>query len=248
MESVSPLPRPALERARRLHQLFVDGQVPGPAQHEVHPSLPPGSRENVLYFTLPVALNFQRSSPALWQSALTTWNDPETQYLYFPEHVHEASPLRIQEDLRRHGLAIQTSRHPLIWTTLCETFHQHYNDDPRRFLANYDFDVPRIIDALQRDKKPLFPYLGGLKLSNYWLFILSRFTDVELQRTHELSIIPDTHVVKSTVALGLLSGTPSPHEVDAIWRRALRELDIPPGEMHSALWRWSRNGFSPTLD
>lgn len=247
MESGSPLPREVLDRARRLHQMFLAGDVPGPERHEVHPHLAHGSRENILYFTLPVALNFQRSSPALWQSALNTWDDPETRYLYFPEQVHEASPLRVQEDLRRYGLAIQTNRHPAIWTTLCDTFHRHYHDDPRQFLVGYDYDVPVIIHALQREKKPLFPYLGGLKLSNYWLFILSQFTDISFQRPHDLSIIPDTHVVKSTIALGLLSGTPTAREVEDVWRPALRELDIPPDEMHSALWRWSRNGFAPQV-
>jgi hypothetical protein len=128
-----------------------------------------------------------------------------------------------------------------------ETFHRYYHDDPRHFLAEYQFDVPRVIHALQREKKHFFPYLGGLKLSNYWLFILSEFTELELQQTHEISIIPDTHVVKSTIELGLLSGNPSPLQVEQVWRQALKELGVPPGEMHAALWRWSRNRFSPSI-
>lgn len=240
-------PRHALERARFLHQLFLDGKIPGPAQHEVHPPFPRDSRERALYFTLPTALNFQRSSPALWQSALATWDDSDTRFLYFPEHVCSEASQQVQEGLLKHRLAIQTNRHPALWIKLCETFHRHYGDDPRLFLAEYEFDVPRVIHALQKEKKHLFPYLGGLKLSNYWLFILSEFTDLGLQQTHEISIIPDTHVIKSTIELGLLSGNPSPLEVEQVWRLALKELDLPPGEMHKALWRWSRNRFSPSL-
>lgn len=247
MELDSPLPNNALERAHALHQLFLEGRVPGPFQHEVHPGLPRGSRENVLYFTLPAAVNFQRSSPALWTSALATWDDPDTSYVFFPERVCLGTPTHLQEGLLEHGLAVQTNRHPAIWMKLCDTFHRHYGDDPRLFLAEYQFDVPRVIHALQSEKKQLFPFLGGLKLSNYWLFILSEFTDLELRRTHEISIIPDTHVLRSTVELGLLSGSPSPLQVEHIWRQALKELGIPPGEMHAALWRWSRNRFSPSV-
>jgi len=43
--------------------------VLGDTTHEVHPHLPIGSRENYLYFTLAPAINFQRSSEALWRAA-----------------------------------------------------------------------------------------------------------------------------------------------------------------------------------
>ncbi len=76
-----------LARVRKLKQLYDAGQIPQLHKHEVNPGLAQESRENYLYFTLPVCLNFQRSSPAMWQAALATWNDPETNYLYFPEKV-----------------------------------------------------------------------------------------------------------------------------------------------------------------
>ena len=57
---------------------------------------------------------------------------------------------------------------------------------------------------IQKEKKPLFPYLGGPKLSNYWLFILHDFTDVKFKNVEEISIIPDTHVIKSSIHLGVV--------------------------------------------
>lgn len=77
--------------------------------------------------------------------------------------------------------------------------------------------------------------------------MLSEFTDIELRQVHEISIISDTHVIKGTIELGLLSGNPTPLQVEEVWRHALRELGVPPGEMHSALWRWSRNQFDPPV-
>ena len=79
-----------LENVKKLYQLFLAGAVKGPEKHEVNPGLPRGSRENYLYFTLPCCINFQRNSPALWQSALDTYQDPSTNYVFFPEQLINA--------------------------------------------------------------------------------------------------------------------------------------------------------------
>ena len=39
-----------------------------------------------------------------------------------------------------------------------------------------------------------FPYISGPKMANYWLYILSQYTDAKFANMHEISIIPDTHV------------------------------------------------------
>ncbi len=192
-----------LNRIRRLYDLFQQGMIPVPSEHEVHPDLPLGSRENYLYFTLACCLNFRRSSVALWRSALDTFNDPDCRYLFMPEAVCERELDVIQHDLIKHRLALQFNRHPKIWVTICFTLANHYDGDPKNVLAEGAFNVPPVIQLLQRDKKHLFPYLSGRKLSNYWLFILSRFTDVRLTNLDQISIIPDSNVIKSTARLGL---------------------------------------------
>src|ERR1041385_5482624 len=80
-----------LERIFKLHKLFKDGMIPVLSSHEVNPGFPKDSRENYLYFTLPPCLNFQRSSPAMWASALKTYEDPETRYVFFPEELAKRS-------------------------------------------------------------------------------------------------------------------------------------------------------------
>ncbi|MBI2808672.1 MAG: hypothetical protein HYX68_27095 [Planctomycetes bacterium] len=236
-----------IRRIRKLHALFLAGAIEGPEQHEVHPDLPRGSRENYLYFTLPCCVNFQRSSPAMWQSALRTFNDPDTAYLFSPENVCARDRGRVAKDLIKHRLALQTNRHPEIWMRICRTLCDHYDGDPRKILEEGQHDVDVIIRTLQVDKKDRFPYLGGIKLSNYWLFIVTSFTDAHLSNTGNISIIPDTHIVKSTVRLGLADEGVHPKEVERIWRAILKTTGIVPGEMHSALWRWSRGGFAAAL-
>lgn len=72
-----------VNKIKKLFTLFHEGKIPTLLQHEVRPNLALGSRENYLYFTLPPCINFQRHSPTMWKSALATWNDPKTRYLFF---------------------------------------------------------------------------------------------------------------------------------------------------------------------
>jgi hypothetical protein len=168
-----------LDKVRKIHALFLAGAIPGPEQHELHPSLAPGSRENYLYFTLACSLNFQRSSPALWRSAMDTYRDSETRYVFFPECVVRTTHEALQRDLLKYRLALQTNRHPTAWRRICTSLAEHYDSDPRLLLQEGNYDIPQIIHSLQLEKKHLFPYLSGAKLSNYWLFILSDFTDAD---------------------------------------------------------------------
>ena len=72
-----------LEKVRELKNAFEAGLVKQGHKHEVNPGLPVGGRMNYLYFTLPVSIDYQRSSPAMWASALETYSDPETQTTCF---------------------------------------------------------------------------------------------------------------------------------------------------------------------
>src|SRR5215475_4186432 len=70
----------------RLKSVYLLGKLGGTV-HEVYPAEPSDSRESYLYFTLAPALNFQRSSEGLWKSALATYVDSTTKFVFFPENV-----------------------------------------------------------------------------------------------------------------------------------------------------------------
>jgi hypothetical protein len=236
-----------LQRVRQLLAYYNDGSIPRLAQHEVNPGLPPGSRENYLYFTLPVCINFQRSSPAMWASALATYNDPATNFVFLPEQLAQMPIDQTRAALLKHKLALQPNKHVLIWTTIAKTLHDFYNDDPRQILAEANHDAGQLITNLQKTYRTRFPYLSGPKLSNYWPYILSQYTDVQFANAHQISIIPDTHVIQSSIQLGLLPPGASSLQAESVWRELLQGSDIIPTQVHPVLWHWSRNRFVPAV-
>jgi hypothetical protein len=237
-----------LDKVKHLLALYEEGQIPLLHQHEVNPGLPLGSRENYLYFTLPVCINFQRSSPAMWASALATYEDEATRYVFFPEELAMQPIEQIRADLMKHKLALQPNKHVLIWTTIAKTFHDYYHDDPREVIAEANSDAGELITLLQVTHRQRFPYLSGPKLSNYWPYILSHYTDVTFKNSHQISIIPDTHVIQSSERLGLTKAGSTPLQVELAWRELLKDSGINPSQVHPVLWNWSRNKFMPGVE
>jgi hypothetical protein len=236
-----------LDKVRTLLAYYEQGRIPTLAQHEVNPGLPPGCRENYLYFTLPVCINFQRNSPAMWASALKTYQDPLTRYVFFPEQLDATPAEKIQADLVKHRLALQPNKHTLIWTTIARTLHEFYQDDPRAVIIEAGSDAGQLILLLQQTYRKRFPYLSGPKLSNYWPYILSHYTDVQFKNAQEISIIPDTHVLQASAHLGLTPPGATPLQVEAAWKALLKNSGINPSQVHPVLWNWSRNKFQPAV-
>ncbi len=208
-----------IDRVKTLLAYYQQGLIPTLSEHEVHPDVPLGSRENYLYFTLPVCINFQRNSPAMWRAALATYQDPATNYLFFPEQLAVTDIEKIRVDLLKHKLSLQPNKHTLIWTTIASTLHSHFADDPRQIIALANNNVFELLQILQVSHKKLFPFLSGPKLANYWPYILSQFTDVQFNDMHNISIIPDTHIIQSSIKLELVPPAATSLEVEIAWRQ-----------------------------
>ena len=237
-----------LQKLEKLKFAFDTREIPQLHEHEVHPELDIGSRENYLYFIMTCSLNFQRLSPNTWKSALATWNDRETQFVFFPEKVGETSEGALRQALLKHKLALQPQKHIAIWKTLSHTWNAYFQDDPRNLFSQNDFEVAKILEIVQKDMKKDFPYLSGLKLSNYFLFILSKFTDIAFKDSYNISIIPDTHIMQATQVLWILEKNQiTPQNVEFAWKELLEGTRYSPVDFHSILWNRSRNKFVPKI-
>jgi hypothetical protein len=104
-----------------------------------------------------------------------------------------------------------------------------------------------ILQLIQRDRKKDFTHLSGPKMANYWLYILSQYTDVTFKNMSEISIIPDTHVLQCSIKLGIANEKATSLQTAELWKELLKGSKISPVQMHPVLWNWSRNNFLPEV-
>lgn len=202
------------------------------------------------YFTLPMALNYQRDSYKLWEAALKAYSDIITRDIFNVAMVAAMPRELLQEKLLKYKVALQPNKHVNTWLQICHTIHTQWGS-LEKMLASCDSDFLQLRETIQKKFKKGFPYLSGPKIFNYWNCILSTYGQVPLKNKQCIDIAPDTHVIQCSVKLGILSqqeGEQLPREeISLKWRELLTDSSIYPADMHSPLWFWSRSGFQYQL-
>lgn len=200
----------------------------------------------IAYFTLPMALNYQRDSYKLWQAALLTYNDQDTKAVFDVAAVASMPFELLQKKLGQYKVALQPNKHTLTWQKICQTIDESWGTISAMLQA-CDNDFLQLRDLVQRKMKRGFPYLSGPKIFNYWSSILSTYAQVPLKNRQYIDIAPDTHVIQCSVRLGVLSqseaDTWTREKISAKWREVLVGSGIDPIDLHAPLWFWSRAGF-----
>ncbi|WP_442600642.1 hypothetical protein [Paenibacillus sp. KN14-4R] len=238
-----------LSKARNLRSIHLQGHLGGEIMPEdANPGLPKGDALNYLYFTLPMALNYQRNSYTLWESALLAFQDPETCRIFDPAVVVQYQENELREKLIKHKVALQPNKHPATWMSICESIMKHFDGDIRNLFMQCEWNIPNILTYVQKTHKKSFPYLSGPKICNYWLYVMSNYTDAQLTGRDALSIAPDTHVIQASVRLGLieetqLNSSDIQSQVNQAWKDLLAGTELSLIDLHTPLWLWSRSGF-----
>lgn len=242
-----------LKNIEKLVEMHKEGLLGGEFMPEDNnPNLELTFVENYNYFTLPMALNYQRNSYKLWESALQTWNDKETNFIFDTKKVTASSFEQVQRAITKYNVALQPNKQTEIWIKLCNTINEFFNGDIRKLFEINDYDVNKIRKYIQKENKSKFPYLSGNKICNYWLYVLYQYTDIKFKNIEELTVAPDTHVVKASYRLGLITE----QELNSInvqlivierWEKILRGTKYNPIDLHTPMWLWSRNGFKELI-
>lgn len=240
--------RQILKNVDELLELYNSGALGGEVMPEdSNPGLKKQSKENYLYFTLPMALNYQRNSYKLWESAKATYLDTETGDVFTPERVVQMPLEELRDKLLRYKVALQPNKHVEIWLRLCNTFVDQFQGDVRKLFQNNEYSVKKIKEYVLSKKKS-FPYLSGTKILNYWLYVMIQYTDAKLKDRQCITVAPDTHVIQASEKLGLISydelEKPSIREkVSCLWEEVFKGTERFPIDIHTPLWLWSRSGF-----
>lgn len=198
------------------------------------------------YFTLPMALNYQRDSYKLWDAVLKTYNDPETRFVFDVLSVTKATEENVRKALMKYKVALQPNKHINTWRVIAKTIVDNWGTFAKLFESTQN-DFLNLKQVIKIDHKKGFPYLSGPKIFNYWSFIISTYGNVPLSNRDHIEIAPDTHITQCSVRLGVISqaeaNSLSKDEISERWRELLSGSGIDPIDMHPPLWFWSRNGF-----
>ena len=241
-----------LKKVNRLVRAYKQGFLGGEKMPEdENPYLDKASKQNYMYFTLPMALNYQRNSYVLWECANRMYEDECARIVFDSEAVCSMSEEVLQKYLVEYKVALQPNKQPVIWKRLCETIENNLDGDIRNLFIFNDFSVAKIKEYIQANKKD-FPYLGGNKICNYWLYVLEQYTDVKFVDRENITVAPDTHVIQASQKLGVISEEESQlSNVQIIiaerWKELLKETDLKPIDVHTPMWLWSRGKFEVNI-
>lgn len=241
-----------LGKVEQLIQMHREGKLGGEKMPEdENPGLKKNSLENYLYFTLPMALNYQRNSYILWECANKSYNDSDTKDIYIPYSVLNMSDEELKSKLTKYKVALQPIKQPVIWRTLCNTFTTKYGGDLHRLFYYNGFSVKRIKEYITNNKKD-YPYLGGNKIMNYWLYVMEQYTDLQFVDRENITVAPDTHILQASEKLGIIEASEMnlSNIQDIVanrWLEILKDTDICPIDIHTPMWLWSRGKFSVDL-
>lgn len=236
-----------IKKCRLLIRAYENGKLGQTKMPEdSHPASFRNNEEKLCYFTLPMALNYQRNSYKLWEAALLTHKDSQTRAVFNVKKSAEISTDELRVLLIEYKLALQPNKHIATWQTISRTILNEFGS-LSNLISKSDKDFLKLQKTIQKDLKKGFPYLSGPKIFNYWNFILWRYGGVDLKHRELIEIAPDTHVIQCSVKLGVINSKEanklSRERISEKWRHALAGSGIDPIEMHSPLWFWSHNGF-----
>ena len=231
-----------------LLEAYKSGKLGGEKMPEdENPALDKRSKENYLYFTLPMALNYQRNSYTLWECANKTYHDADTVGVFDINAVANMDEQQLREKLLKYKVALQPNKQPIIWRTLCETIEKDFAGDIRKLFYDNDYSVQKVKLYIMKNKNK-FPYLGGNKICNYWLYVMEQYTDAKFIDRENITVAPDTHVIQASERLGVISAEEvSQGNVQEIvasrWQEILKGTGLVPIDVHTPMWLWSRGKF-----
>ena len=109
----------------------------------------------------------------------------------------------LKNRLVKYKVALQQNKHAEIWRKLCATLCDDFDGDIRNLFIKNDNSVEKIKEYIVGNKKK-FPYLSGPKILNYWLYVMTQYTAIDLAGREYITVAPDTHVIQASIKLGLI--------------------------------------------
>jgi hypothetical protein len=211
-----------------------------------------GSYEHILFLTLSVSIDYQRSAQQLWDAARETWLDEATRWVFFPSEVGKRGEIELREALGKHKLSKKPFRDAAIWRTVALSFLELFQGDPRVLFEQHNNNAHAVFGAMKSRYGKRFPYLAGStgtqKILSLWLRMLKDEAGYPFDDIHKVPLPVDIHTARSSLTLGCLFGDfrgrfdEIASLVKAGWKEAFEGSERYPLQIDEPLWNLSRYG------
>jgi len=145
------------ERTRKIIKILLDwypkrtGVFAGAELPEAKPPDVQGisDYERIMFYTLTVSIDYQRSAKTLWDAARKTMEDEKTRWVFYPKSVSEKTLEELIHTLSQYKLSKKQNKDAKIWRTICLSLLELFEGDPRKLFEKYDYDALQIFNAMR---------------------------------------------------------------------------------------------------
>jgi len=187
-----------------------------------------GSYEHLLFITLVVSIDYQRSADQLWESGRKTFEDEQIRWLFMPKELVRKPFPEIVRAMKKHRLAKKPNKDARIWSTVSHSFFKFYDSNPLNLIKECNYDALKIFGKKFDPRfKKKFPFLSGNKILPLWIRMLHDNVRVELNNLNKIPIPVDVHIARATFTTGCLIGkyvgtiSDISPKIDEAWKQTL---------------------------
>jgi len=127
-----------------------------------------------IFYTLPMALNYQRNSFTLWEIAKDCFEDNKTHKVFDLKALYSMDTDQLRQKLVKHKVALQPNKHIDTWTRVSNTIYKNWERISNLFEET-NRDYLELHNIIHKEDKKGFPYLSEPKIFNYWMYIMSEY-------------------------------------------------------------------------
>ncbi len=211
-----------------------------------------GSYEHILFLTLSVSIDYQRSAQQLWDAARETREDMATRWVFLPSEVGKRSEIELRKALGKHKLSKKPIRDTAIWRRVALSFFELFKGDPRVLFEQHDNNARAVFEAMKNRYGKRFPYLAGStgtqKILSLWLRMLKDEAGYPFEDIHRVPLPVDIHTARASLTLGCLFGEfrgkfdEIASIVKVAWSEAFEGSERYSLQIDEPLWNLSRYG------
>lgn len=230
----------AVEIGRVLHEGFERRNgffEHTPLPEYINPDIVDGSREQALFFTYVMALDYQTNANRLWSRSRVRFNRQHD--VFEPEVILATNRIELEKLIKSLG-----GRYPSVqakaWQKISSILLDDYGGDPRN-IAIEPMSLKEVKSRLSE-----FPILKGPKVGRVYTRIMGEKGLFKITDLHTLDVAIDVQVVKFTFYTGVLKVEGFIDEdfqsitirkpLEDVWRRAAKELKCPPWKLDEPIW------------